>query len=410
MYSSLQLVALSFHQSVTDNLYRYRSAINWDRYNNKWFVEPFNLFIWKFINFVVVGFGVSTCAFVLVDAYYNPGKYHLFILFFILLECMLGITSILTCAIILENATDSVRGANTLQCLSFQLGYKTTSLVATNQMNKTHIGNKAKSVHSSLFVNANGQVDYVACLSIIFVVGLTLLSILLAPFALVMKWDAPYYLFKETFPNFDSNYDCQAYTIHLIRTFVAVSCVVEVCNTFRNVAMIALTTFQNIRLCVLKMFTVKPQVGYWKALRFALIQLNALTSSLLSLNLGMIFLLEIICITASVVAVSHLPWYMYIFFPWIGIQVFAFIIVMFSMLIYIHSESKRLKHHWIWWCAGKWSKVFISWKLKVKYRQFMALQPIGFTYASLGTVTKSTRTDYYYSILNYSISSILANR
>lgn len=409
MYSSFQLVALSLHQTVTDKFYRYRSPINWDRNNKEWVLEHSSMFFWKFLNFVI-GFGILACIFVLFDAFYNPGKYHIFIVFFVLIECMLGITSIITCCIILENSADSVSGANALHTLSSRLGNNPTMYLKSicDAGNKKCLKSNTKRFQNSLRMKIGDQVDFIGCASIIIVVGCILLPILLTPIALVLKLDAPYYLLQEYCTG--SEYHYAYYVVLVFRVFVAEFCVLEACNTFRNVAVLSLTMLQNIRLCVVKIFALKPKLGALKALKLVLVHLNSLTSALLTVYLGMIFVLEIICMTGSVVAVGRVPWYMYVFFPWIALQVFAFIVVTFSVLIYINSESKRLKQHWVWWCAGKGSKFFILWKLKIKYRQLKALQPIGFTYASLGTVTKSTRTDYYYSVLNYSISLILASR
>lgn len=410
MYSSLQLFALSLHQTVTDQLYRYKSVINWNRDKQEWIVEHSNLFIWKFINFAVVGFGISTCVFVLADAFSNPGKYKIFILFFALLEGMPGITSIITSVIILNKASYSVIAVNELQQLSIQLdGNSLTNLNADTRTKRRFKINKI-GFQDNLSIYASGQVDFIGCISILTVVGTTLIPILITPIILVLKLDAPYYLIKEICTRFNSNFYDTTYMILSFRTFIAVCSVAEVCNTVRNVAVLALSTFQNIKLCVLKLFVEKPQPNIWKMLKLVISQINAMTSPLLSAYLSMIFLVEIVCITSSVVAVGRLPWFMHLFFPWIAIQCFVAIMVIFSSLIYIHTASKQLKQRWMFLCTGNGNKLLNLWKVKIQRREVKALQPIGLTYASLGTVTKSTRTDYYYSILNYSISLILTSR
>lgn len=154
--------------------------------------------------------------------------------------------------------------------------------------------------------------------------------------------------------------------------------------------MFAITTFQNVNACVSKLFaTISPRQRAWKALKVTLVQLSPLTSPLLAVYLGMVFLLEILCITASVLALGRVPWYMYMFFPRIGVQAFVVRIVMFNKLIFIYEASERLQQRWILWCAMKGSKCFFRWKVKLKFRQLKALQPIGFSYSSLGTITKT---------------------
>lgn len=143
----------------------------------------------------------------------------------------------------------------------------------------------------------------------------------------------------------------------------------EVCNSLRFLAMFAITGFQNIQSCVSRLFLSNPKPSAWRALMLVLAYVYSFSFPLLSLQLGMIFWLEIVYITGSVLAAGQIPWYMYIFFPWIGMQAFVIIVVLFSKIVYIHMESMILKQHWVLWCTRRGSRFLTFWKIKLKYRE-----------------------------------------
>lgn len=311
MYSPLQLLALSFHQTVTDKVYHYRSAINWESKQGEWFVEPSNfpkLFVWKFLNFVIIGFGVSTCIFVLFDTLYNPEKYHLLVLFFVVMEFLCGTTSIITCICISKYANESVMAANALQNLSFQLCKNHFRVLKNAPANRkccqvSYLGRNrfTKRTCSRTYQNilsncCRGALDSTACSSILQEIGLTLIPFLLTPIGIGMKWDAPYFVFKEYFPPEDSCDFCKVFVL-LCRIIVAGSATIEVINSVRTVTMFSTTTFQNIKICISKLSALSPRLITWRVLKVVILLADELFSILISVYLSLAFLLEIIFIT-----------------------------------------------------------------------------------------------------------------
>lgn len=413
MYTPLQVAALNLHQQITDKIYRYRSIINWDPVARKWFVESSSftsLWTWKFLNFVLIPFGVSTCAFMFLDALHNPGKYKLLILFFVSIEFMLGITSIATCLVFLNYAPELVLAANAMRQMLSQLIKDSATFSHSSLYRNKEAAKKPKQkiwkAKSSLC--ANPKFDYTASILIFLLVGLSVIPMLLPVTGIIFKWDAPYYVFKE-FKISSSGRWFVDHTVLFIRILVAEFAVVEVCNTIRTFLMLFISWFEEIKICVSVLLKSSPRLTTWHTLRVIILVANESLSILLSLYLGVTFLLEIICVTLSVVAADRFSWYTYMFFPWIGLLVLFGIGIIFYQMVFIHTESKRVKHSWILFCTKNKGKILNLWNVKIKVRELKALQPIGFTYGSLGTVKRATRTDYYFSILQYSANAILAS-
>lgn len=421
MYSPLLQFTLNLNQKITDKVYRYRSAIYWDQTQGKFSLENIkfpNLLPWKLINYgIIVCIGMPSCLFVLLNTLHTPGIYHLFQVYAVSLLMMFAIIISGSCWTLSTYCTEIVFCLNGIKNLqSFIVSAPSLSIVHQESKTKpksTKLKQCVISKAKTIFY-VNGKFDYVGMIAIGIVVSFACIPFFV-PFAWVyLGIDSPRFVFDAYFPV--NNRNTKTWLgILIIRLIIAFCCAVEGCTTFRTLALYAILWFQDFENCVNLLASMLPNFSKWSALKSVFVTGNDALSSFISLYLGVVFLLEIVFITVSLVDMDNMPWFVYFNFPLFTGLSLIIISEIFSQAVRIHSGSSRLKQIWGWKSA---KCMFVhgrenGFAKRLLQRSLKCIHPIAFnygSYGSMGTVTKRTRTDYYYSMLTYTASAIIASR
>lgn len=112
----------------------------------------------------------------------------------------------------------------------------------------------------------------------------------------------------------------------------------------------------------------------------------------------------------SVVVAGKVSWTLYVFFPLFGGMAITIVAIMFYLLVFMGEDCSRLRNKWVWYCGMELSQHREKLEIKIFIQTWKSLKNIGYSYGSWGTITKATRTDYFGSLVNYSMNAILACR
>lgn len=417
MFSPLILAAFGLNQVVTDKLNRYRWCFYWSRINQKLCLKTQcffpHLFLWKFICYEIMLFGfIPCCIIVLYDALRNPEKYSIFQIFLFLIQTALVVTFTCSCWIVSTMGSELVLAFNAVNFLETQISKQIyckkfeNPLAYRNRFFKKLFRNLL-SAYSILF--DNGLFGFHGCICITVVIWFFTVPPFSTFVAIYYNLDVPYFVLVKLFPFLTKSVLCFKFVM-ILRTVGFYLVVTEITTACRTIGIIAIASSKALKSCVFRLSVQAPDFKMWHALRIFFQIANIPVAYLLSLYLGPVFLMEILCISGAVLAIGKMPWFMYMIFPFIGIIAAVEIFVIFYELVYGHAGSIVLQKNWLVWYATVGNRSNSRFQLKVGRRILESMQPLAFNYSSMGHITKATRTDFYYSILSYSITLILLCR
>lgn len=188
--------------------------------------------------------------------------------------------------------------------------------------------------------------------------------------------------------------------IFLLRITVAVLCVIEGCTQFRTLPLLGVILFDTCRTCLqaLSMENFdKNCLQKWREFSILFKLGNEYASTMLTVVLGSLFYLLVLCYTVAILAPGRVSWTIYMFIPTFGIIISTIISIALYLLVNVSEDSKRLKILWRRSCAVIAGDNIST--TRILWRQIKCMHHVEFSYSSLGTVTKATRTDYIYTRL-----------
>ncbi len=408
MPSVLIYHCIDLNQQITDKIYRYRNNIIWDISKQQFSTETRlfpHIFLWKFVNIVLVlGVGIPTCVTVLLDALFHPENYRFFALFFVLLELYFAVIILTFFRLVSTEFVGFATYVNELIQFESEI-LKNLSKRIGKKRGKQNV--LALLSHIRL---ESGHIDMIGIAMILLSVSLAFIPIPFATTALYLNLDAPYFFFKLVAP-VDSRLLVIEILIFLVRITVALLCVIEGCTVFRMLPIIGILLFDIFRTCLSVLKTQNVDVCSLRKWREFLILFklgNEYGSTMLTVVLCSLFHLMVLCYTVAILTPGRVPWGIYMFIPTYCIIISVIIAIVFYLLVNLSEDSKRIKIHWRKCCAVLAREDIRTARMLGKHVKCM--QNIGFSYSSLGTVTKETRTDYIYSVICYTSNAVLAIR
>lgn len=160
---------------------------------------------------------------------------------------------------------------------------------------------------------------------------------------------------------------------------------------------------RNIRI-IGKGQLCETSIRDFQALALLLTLVRDSMGNLLSVTFGLGYLCVLILQTVRMLGFGVMPMKFYVFFPY-GILIIVMLLhIIWKTAVLTHNCSQGLIELW----NGKISCVENSFQMKVMKRMVKSVRPITISYGSLGTITNSTRLCYFYSLMQDSVSMILA--
>lgn len=408
MQSSLLHVALQTNQAITRVLCPYTSVLYYDNPTKKFCCGKPGL-IWKVLNFGLMTYlGILMVPLILYDALSHPGKYSTFRIFWLTLQFIYSVSIFSFSWVLFSHGHDFVLSLNAIHSYMgssnspgyFRIYWKASQVAPIKMV----FGSKNK------LKNNSGKLDLIGGSALFISVSMSAISVLLPGLCLYQNLDCPYYILEYILP-VDSRSFLVSVVFFLARCFVVTSLIVEGITTMRTLGVAGISLFHHIEQ-IIKWLSAMPQpcLLKWRRFRVAFFPGVLPLSWLVAINLAMIFLLEVLCITASVVAIGTLPWYEYGYFPLVTCVAGVVLMIMFYEMVSCYRESYFLRQKWVHYCGGREARSRNQRDMSLLFRTLKSMQPISIRYGSLGTITTETRTSYYYGVLEYSINAILACR
>lgn len=255
----------------------------------------------------------------------------------------------------------------------------------------------------------NNQLDGMGIISNMLALCFAVIPFVLPPIVFYMNTDVNFYIFQYVFL-YQSSSTLLKVIVFCLRSIIVFLCTVEA-NSICNLSIILVFMFTLCRKCIQCLCSASyPYIRGYRALRILFIIANQFCSLLFSLYLGMTFYFIIICVTMSVVVAGQVSWTLYVFFPVFGGMAITIVAIMLYLLVFMGDDCSRLRNKWVWYCGMELSQHREKLEIKIFIKTWKSLKNIGYSYGSWGTITKATRTDYFGSLVNYSMNAILACR
>lgn len=421
MFSPLTSLALSLNQMVTDKFNHYRYPIFWSHTEQKFFIDSRSrqFFVWKFINFGIMSCVLFPCSFFIVwDAFKNPGKHNTFwILITAIYAVLCGLLpcfSLVAWKLRLE-VIHSVNAVNSIESIiptNKILHYSTRKRIRKPsrwfQMQQEFSMQKVLlTMQKHIFFN--GGVDIVGLIAILAVPIFCLSPIFLSVVTVHFHLDATHYLIQMMFPVWSL---ASSFTeiMMLLRFFLFYCALMEMCTLCRTFGIIAIATTEAFKNYLSHLITLPPRFQIWNSLQIIFQTANIAVSYFLPIALEIMFIVEILAIAGTVLGLKIMPWYHYSIFPFLIVLGFILMSQFFHQIIHVHRKSLTVKCTWMTWCTTLKSRKQSRLSIKVVDKTFISMKPLAFNYGSLGCFTSATRTDFYHSIIDYSMELLLSCR
>lgn len=354
---------------------------------------------------------LPSCSFVLLDALKYPDKYNMFYIYCVLIELIASIIFPGSCLVISTRNLESCWAVNRImqveslipKNLSFYQRWKCFKRPSLKEKPIKRFCKTKSLVYSITGLDTIG----IVCNLIVF--WYSILVVLLLVVGIIFNLDATSMFFEEMLPSV-SRSKLVSTAILLFRVFIVACACVEAGSTLRIICILNIASIFALKQCVFRLSSRSPNFLMWKTLKIAYLMTNKVLSLIFSLYLTLVFLVEILCMTSSVLALGKMTWYLYIIFPGMGVAAVLVVSVVFHETINGYSESAVLRRNWRFWCAKDKQNGGSSSQFKLAYKYLLSVHPLAFSYLTIGRITKTTRTAFYNSILSYSISCILASK
>lgn len=196
---------------------------------------------------------------------------------------------------------------------------------------------------------------------------------------------------------------------HVIRIVAVVSVVSEGCQCLRSFGIYSLLLFRGLQSCqtLLMSHSIGEVVlGEARRLNVLFAVIRKWIAWLLFVYLAYIYFAMVIATTVLIVFPEEVPILLYTFFALAWIIGASFGSILSSLVVSVDATSSKLRKNWQYSC----SQLQKPSRLKLLHKILRSLQPIAIPCGSLGTFTRGTRTEYFYSVTMNSISAILAFR
>lgn len=416
-FSPLLVISINLNQWITNTVYRYRSKLYWNISEQKFQEQtnPLKYFMWAFCNFILIlGIGGPCSLYVLIKCLFNPGKYQIFDVFLNCIQFSFSFGIVATALTLGGNSQSLANFYNRLFKFQAELEKKFPLYQSDRNCHTTNIlatSNK----YLRILILPSGQLDIIGMASIGIILAYAVTPVIFPFVTLYLCVDSPYFFLKDIFP-LEHRTLIQIILIFLFRSFIVFLCVIEACTTFRTMALYAIILLFSVSRCLILLKT--PQIPLTlhsfiplTRLRLLFFVANKTYSVLASVYLLMMFFLLVVCNTLCCVLIPVLnqQWEFFLFGPLIGTLTTIILLVLFSLVVSIDDLSKEVIIQWTNACVTKNSSPRLQ-NLTLIRRMLRATKPIAFTYASFGTFKRGTRRDYLYSVVLYSVNSILTFR
>ncbi len=414
-FSPLLVISINLNQWITNKVYRYQSKLCWNISEQKFQEEmnPFKYFVWAFCNFILIlGIGGPCSLYVLINCLFHAGKYPIFDVFLNCIQLSFSFGIVATAVTLGGNSQGLANFYNRL--FKFQ-----AELEAKFPLNQTYRNRNNILTSSNKYVRIlllpSGQLDIIGIASIGIILVYAVTPFVFPFVTLYLCVDSPYFFLKDIFP-LEHRTLLQIISIFIFRFFTVFLCVIEACTTFRTMALYAIILLISVSRCLIILITPRIPLTLHSftpltRLRLLFFVANETYSVLASVYLLMMFFLLVLCNTLCCVLIPVLnqEWEFFLFGPLIGTLTTIILLVLFSLVVSIDDLSKEVNIQWTNACVTQNSSTR-SQNLRLVRRMLRAAKPIAFTYASFGTFKRGTRRDYLYSVILYSVNSILAFR
>lgn len=413
--SPLLIIAINLNQWITNRIYRYRSKLYWNILEQKFQeqTKPLNYFMWAFCNFILIlGIGGPCSLYVLMKSLFHPGTYRILDVFLNCIQFSFSFGIVATALTLGGNSQSLANFYNRL--FNFQADLEKKLPLNQSDCNRNNIL-KSSNKYARILILPSGQLDIIGIASIGIILAYAVTPFFFPFVTLYLSVDSPYFFLSDIFPH-EHRTLLQIILIFLFRSFIVFLCVIEACTTFRTMALYAIILLFSVSRCLILLKT--PQIPLTlhsfvplNRLRLLFFVANETYSVLASVYLLMMFFLLILCNTLCCVLIPVLrqEWEFFIFGPLIGTLTTVILLVLFSLVVSIDDLSKQVIIQWTNSCVTQNSSTRFQ-NLHLVRRMLRATKPIAFTYASFGTFKRGTRRDYLYSVILYSVNSILAFR
>lgn len=394
MPSELALFSLALNECITKTLLRYRSSVRWNYVIQQFTAECTScLFVWKFINLVLVaGIIIPSCIWLLFNSIYYPDKYNFLQLFSVSFELILA--SILL-SMYFVMASDPHLVANSLNGI-FALEHSFKRTFPTNQW------------RNPSFRRELNQFDLIGIILFLVVIYFAVASPILGIVALYNCLDAPAFVIDNFYPN-DLRGRFGSIVVFIVRATVSVLAPVEGGTRFRTMALYSASFFDACAACLetLKRRPISFQsCTDWCALRILFVAGDEYLTKILTATLGGLFYFLLLSNVCSISGFGKIPWNVYIFMPSFAVITTMILAVAFHFLIKTSQESISVINAW------KHSNGMVisqyKWKGRFFHRYLKSMRQCEFSYGSLGTVKRATRTDYIDSVIYNTVTGALA--
>lgn len=416
MFSPLIIIALNHNQIVAEKFTRYSCPIYWSQIDQKIYVEgrARQLFVWKFVNFgVLAGILFPSSLFVLWDAFRNPEKYNTFQTLLNAMQTLMNGLFPCFALIFWKLRHETMLVVNALTAIEHIISYPRFSY--RNKKGKRDKSCRVKIQECQVFeiirqrLIFNGAIDFVGISAVISVPILWLFPTFVTCVGVYFDLDSTCYFLQIYLPSCVKLPVVREFLV-LFRFALAYTALLNVCRMVQTYGILGVAFAEALKKYVSRLTDMTLSFRKWRILQIEFQTSHELVSRALSIALGGVFSLEVVAITGSILAIGKIPWYKYFIFPFTMIIAAILMSQFFREIICLHTKSLFVKQKWILWCTTVKNRNRHRFGLKLADKLLKVMKPLAFSYGSLGSFTKGTRTDFYYSIIEYSIGFLLSYR
>lgn len=391
--------ALVLREQIQDTLFHYPQPFYWNDVGHKMELisNQFSLLPWFFVNFFLLQWvAIFNSGFVLCCYSLNIySSLNILQIFILLLQAALG----MLCSYTAYNIY--IRGASWVSFFNQIFNFPR----ANQNLIDSFLASYSK--------------DKFGCFIFVTMVLTVTMYFTIPVFVCIFELDAPYHFFKIIFPPAWYKGIWSRLLIFLLRSFIGTWCIADGLASINIFVIYAFILFRYYvdKLQRLKQHRqlVRNYLRQYNLLRLLFIPMNESLSLLLPTYLAVTYCGLLITNCICILGFNVVPWQFYVSIPFAGSMAICMLVVLWKMTTIVNDESNKLKVVWmsllsIWYqktttLAIRKDQLLQGRSMK---REVMALQPLSINYGTFGSMTFSTRRNYYYSLMVNSTDFILA--